>query len=175
MMLDLASRKLARRTSISRNPGRAFSFGLELQEIAMINFASGKLARIVFIAALACTATLLLADTGSAASRKLSGTYSSGQIKASCDANGGVFSSTGSGGYNCTAGGGIVDCNSKGKCTGYCTKCASVAKGVGGILRPTGSAGTASAAGGGTATKRKIPINNAGGLKVRGGTTSGKH
>ncbi len=133
-------------------------------KVAIPRLAVRQLARVAFAAILAFGALLVLADVSSAASRKLSGTHSAGEIKAACDANGGVFStgaSSAAGGYMCVGSGGIVDCTTKGKCTGYCTKCASVAKGTGlnGILRPPGSAGTASTAGG-TANKNKLPLHN---------------
>jgi hypothetical protein len=119
-----------------------------------------RLARLGFVAGLA-TALLLAAtaaDTAAAATRKLSGTYSSGQITSACGAAGGVNYTIRGGGYGCATEQGKVDCNKQGKCTGTCSKCANVLKGVGGVLHPPASAGTAAAAGG-TASK-KTPVNN---------------
>jgi len=143
----------------------------------MINFASRKRARLAFIAVLAGTATLLLTETGSAAEHQLPGTHSFGKVAAECGASGGDFSVSSDGSYGCglvkDGGVTVVDCTAKGSCVCSGPQCAAVVKrGLNGV-RPPASAGTASSAGGGTSTKRKIPVNQVGGLKTSGGTTGG--
>jgi hypothetical protein len=134
---------------------------------------SGKLARLAFTAGLACTAMLLLAEPGRAFA-VLSGTHGAGEVAGACLRGNGVFTSGSDGSYSCETKKGKVSCDAGGNCVGYCQKCASVTKGgLNGILRPPASAGTASAAGSGTATKRQLPVNNVGGLRVSGGTTGG--
>jgi hypothetical protein len=134
---------------------------------------SRKLARLAFTAGLACTATLLLAEPGRAFA-VLSGTHGAGEVAGACLKANGVFTSGSNGSYSCEAKNGKVSCDAGGNCVGYCKNCASVTKGgLNGVLRPPASAGTASAAGSGTATKRRLPVNNVGGLSVSGGTTGG--
>jgi len=124
----------------------------------MITLLSRKLMRLACMAVLACTATLMLADTSSAASRKLSGTHSAGEVKSACDANGGTYSQNYNS-YTCVGTAGSVTCSSNGSCYGSCKKCASVKGGLNGVLRPPASAGTASAAGG-TASNKKPPLHS---------------
>ena len=58
----------------------------------MLSLLSSKLGRLAVLAVLAVVGTMLLADAGSAATRRLSGTYTAAQIKASCDAApGGIY------------------------------------------------------------------------------------
>ena len=128
----------------------------------MLDLASGKLARLACVVCLAVAATVLLAvtaaDSAAAATRKLSGTHTSAEIGSTCATAGGVYYPTQGGGYGCATEKGKVECTKAGKCTGTCSNCANVVRGVNGVLRPPASAGTASAAGG--ATSNKIPVNN---------------
>lgn len=62
---------------------------------------------------------LCTASAPAFARHDLAGTWSKASIKSHCDAAGGRFGTgTSDGGYRCTAAGGSVSCNSKGKCTG---------------------------------------------------------
>jgi hypothetical protein len=111
----------------------------------MFNVLSRKLMRVAFFAVLAIAGTMLLADSSSAATRSLSGTHTAGEIKAACDtAPGGVYYGPGPGGsgYGCVGDKGSVSCDSKGKCTGTCPKCANVMPTANGNS-PAGGAGTA--------------------------------
>ena len=139
----------------------------------MIARLSRKLTRLAFMAVLAGIATLLLAGTGSALEHQLPGNHGRGEVKAACGARGGVYTSSKDGSYGCAIEGAIVDCTAKGSCVCDGSQCAHVKKGgLNGVLRPPASAGTASSAGG-TATKRRLPVNQVGGLKTSGGTTGG--
>jgi hypothetical protein len=132
----------------------------------MANRVSRIFARVAFVAVLASTAAALLVDASSAATRKLSGSYSRSQVEAACEASGGGFygnppgGGTKSGAYGCVTASGQVDCDKNGKCTGTCSKCTSVVKGgINGVLRPPASAGATSAAGG-TTNGNKPPLHN---------------
>jgi hypothetical protein len=132
----------------------------------MVNRVFRISARIALVAILAATTAALLADASSAATRKLSGSYSRSQVEAACDASGGGFygnapgGGTKGGGYGCVTASGQVDCDKNGKCTGTCSKCTSVVKGgVNGVLRPPASAGATSAAGG-TTNNNKPSLHN---------------
>ena len=108
---------------------------------------SRKLARFTLAATLAYAGVLLLADASSAATRKLSGTHSEGDIQAACGAAGGSFYGTSTGGngkyYGCVGSGGTVTCTKGGTCYGDCKNCKSVVSGdVDGILHPPPSAGS---------------------------------
>jgi hypothetical protein len=125
----------------------------------MLNLSSAKIADLARGAALACAVTLLLADTASASTRKLSGTHSFGEVASSCGSSGGTFSVNVNGGYRCANGGNVVACDNKGQCYGGCKKCPASVKDVNGILHPPPSAGTATAAAG-TTNNNKPPVHN---------------
>ena len=64
------------------------------------------------------------ANTASAATKKLAGTYSSSQIMMDCSkSNGTNTAGTGTDGYGCKTSKGSVSCTKDGKCTGTCGKC----------------------------------------------------
>jgi hypothetical protein len=68
-----------------------------------------------------------LVSVVSAGQVSISGTHSEGEIKATCNREGGVFESSGGGAYGCAKGCGEgevcrVECVG-GKCTGSCPKC----------------------------------------------------
>jgi hypothetical protein len=107
----------------------------------MLSQFSSRLGRLAVLAVLAVVGTMLLADAGSAGIRHLSGTYTAGQIKASCDASGGLYNN-GPYGASCNSAKGDVTCDSKGKCTGSCAKCADARPMPSGAM-PVGGAGTA--------------------------------
>ena len=125
----------------------------------MSTFLLYRFSRPAVIVILACTAVVLLAHAGLAATKVLSGTHSESEIKSTCSAAGGTFTGGSGAAYGCFTDKGAVNCNSKGLCVGECAKCAQVAKGVTGVLRPPASAGAASAAGR-TTTTRRLPVNN---------------
>ena len=132
----------------------------------MFNFLSRKLARLVLIAGCAFAVTLLVADAGRAEIGIGSGTVgfrSFGQLAAGCGSGGGSFEVSTDGGYGCkTKDGSTVHCTANGVCT--CGgNCSDLKKGgLKSILGPPSSAGTASSTGG-TATKRRLPVNQVGG------------
>ena len=143
----------------------------------MITLFSRKLARLALITGGAFAAALLLAEPGWAEigiPNGLVGSRTFGQIASGCGSSGGSFEVRTDGGYGCTSkdGNSHVTCGSNGVCT--CTgNCTDLKKGgLKSILRPPSSAGTASSTGG-TATTRRLPVNQVGGLKLSGGTTSG--
>jgi hypothetical protein len=108
----------------------------------MLSLLSSKLGRLAVLAVLAIVGTMLLADAGSAATRRLSGTYTAGQIKASCDASPRGIYNNGPNGASCISDKGSVTCDPKGKCTGSCAKCANARPMPSGTM-PVGGAGTA--------------------------------
>jgi hypothetical protein len=125
----------------------------------MLDLASGKLTRLAFATVLAGAVTLL-ADTGLASTRKLSGTHSFGEIASTCGSSGGSFGVNVNGGYSCTSkDGGVVSCSSKGQCYGGCKNCPASVRDVNGILHPPSSAGSATAAAG-TTNNNKPPVHN---------------
>jgi hypothetical protein len=133
-----------------------------------------RLACPTILAALAFAGWIMLTNTA-AAWYTLGGKHSAGEIAAKCASAGGAFDNDGDS-YGCATDGGAVSCNAKTQvCRGNCSNCPKI-KGrpvatVGGVLH--GSAGAASGAGGGVGTKRINPVNNAGGLKLSGGTAAG--
>jgi hypothetical protein len=67
------------------------------------------------------------ASTTSAATKKLAGTYSEGQVGADCIKSGGAFTTgTGPDGYGCKTSKGSVSCTNAGQCTGTCKNCAAL-------------------------------------------------
>ena len=96
-----------------------------LRETTMLSLLSSRLARLAVLAVLAVVGIMLLADAGPAATRRLSGTYTAAQIKASCDASPGGIYNNGPYGASCISDKGSVTCDPKGRCTGSCAKCAN--------------------------------------------------
>jgi hypothetical protein len=84
---------------------------------------------------------MLVANAGSADTIKLGGTHSAGEIKATCAANGGIYTQS-STFYGCQGNAGIVGCSNDGQCRGACAKCKSVT-GTGSNRGIVGGAGTA--------------------------------
>ena len=107
----------------------------------MLSLLSSKLGRLAVLAVLAVVGTMLLADAGSAATRRLSGTYTAAQIKASCDAAPRGIYNNGPAGASCISDKGSVSCDPEGKCTGSCAKCADARPMPIGTM-PVGGAGT---------------------------------
>src|SRR5690348_237817 len=98
----------------------------------------------------ACTVLFtlgLLMDGALAKDITLSGTHSPGEIRKTCDDNGGTYYSGGGGNsYGCQGQKGSVSCDSNGKCTGSCAKCGTAQRGSGGvkgILQPPKQVGNA--------------------------------
>jgi hypothetical protein len=132
--------------------------------MTMITSIGCKLARLLVVAALTFAATLLLADPGSAAARKLSGTYSDSKIQDICTGAGGAYYGKGTGGsgqyYGCSTAGATITCT-KGVCTCAGGKnCAAVAKGGGSGERPPSSSSAGNASASGTRDNNKHPITN---------------
>jgi hypothetical protein len=119
----------------------------------MLSLFSSKLGRLAVLAVLAVVGTMLVADAGWAAIRHLSGTYTAGQIKASCDASPGGIYNNGPYGASCISDKGSVTCDPKGKCTGSCAKCADAGPMPSGTM-PVGGVG---AAGNQRGTVRALP------------------
>jgi hypothetical protein len=64
------------------------------------------------------------ANTASAATKKLAGTYSFSQVMLDCAKNDGTNTpGTGTDGYGCKTPKGEVSCTKDGKCTGTCGRC----------------------------------------------------
>jgi hypothetical protein len=105
----------------------------------MMNSVSRKASR--FVAAVLLLGALGFLDSAFAGRVTLKGTYSAGDIKASCDANGGQYLSGGGNfDYGCAGSGGYVTCT-KGKCSGSCEKCGTRQSsggriGIIGVLKP---------------------------------------
>jgi len=67
-----------------------------------------------------------LADSASAGTKKLQGTYNHDTVEADCVAASGTLTKgTGPGGYGCTTSKGSVSCDAKGNCTGTCKSCSA--------------------------------------------------
>src|SRR5689334_15851559 len=86
----------------------------------------------------ACTVLLalsLLADRAWAKNNvPISGTHSPGEIRQTCQSNGGEYYSGGPGNsYGCMGQQGSVSCESNGKCKGSCQSCGTAQMGRGGI------------------------------------------
>jgi hypothetical protein len=105
----------------------------------MMNSVSRKAPRFVTAVLLLCACGFL--DSAFAGSVNLKGTYSAGDIKASCAANGGQYLSGGGNfDYGCYGSAGVVTCT-RGKCTGSCEKCGTRQSiggriGIVGVLKP---------------------------------------
>ncbi len=63
---------------------------------------------------------VVFTDPALAKKVSIGGTHSRGEIKGKCAAIGGLFDTNSSGGYSCSnVGKGSVNCDAKGKCTGW--------------------------------------------------------
>lgn len=102
----------------------------------------------------ACTVLFtlgLLMDGAWAKPINIGGTHSPGEIRKTCEDNGGTYYSgaSSSGDYGCMNkdGSGSVVCDSNGKCTGDCKSCGApqrgVSGGIKGILQPPNQVGNA--------------------------------
>jgi hypothetical protein len=79
---------------------------------------------LTLLLAVACIG--FFANTTSAGTKQLSGTYTTGQVDLDClNANGTVTTGTGPDGFGCKTLKGSVSCTKDGKCTGTCGNCAA--------------------------------------------------
>jgi hypothetical protein len=100
--------------------------------------------------AAACTVLFtlgLLMDGAWAKPITIGGTHSAGEIRQTCESNGGTYYSGGpDNSYGCQTGKGSVTCESSGKCKGNCPSCGAAQRGSGGIkgiLQPPKQVGNA--------------------------------